>query len=200
MIFNETILDGQHVALEPITNSHRDGLVAAIKDGELWRLNVTTVPHPDDLDGFIKQAVAEHSAGSGLTFVTVDKVTSEVVGSTRFMNAAVEHKRVEIGHTFLSKSRQRTAINTEAKLLMLTHAFEALGANRVELKTDYLNTVSRDAILRLGAQQEGILRNHMVMPDGRLRDTVMFSILDAEWQAVRAFLKSKVDERTAPKS
>ncbi len=172
MIFEPVVLRGKHVRLEPLSEKHKDGLCRAISDGELWNLFVTLVPHVNDIDGFFQNAFTAHESGDGLAFATIDEATNKVAGSTRFMKAHLPYKRVEIGFTFLGKSFQRTKINTEAKLLMLTHAFEALSLNRVELLTDYLNTKSRNAILRLGAKQEGVLRNHMVMPDGRVRDSV----------------------------
>lgn len=185
-------LTGRYCRLEPIAEKHLDGLKLAIQDGELWKLVVTTVPHPDELVEFYHSAKIRHEAGEGLTFATIDQKNDKVVGSTRFMSASLEHKRIEIGTTFLSQSAQRTAVNSEAKLLMMTHAFEVLMVNRLELKTDYLNTISRTAILRLGAKEEGVLRNHMVMRDGRVRDTVMFSILKNDWAAIKKDLKDKL--------
>lgn len=192
MQFAKVTLEGQFVHLRPLTRDHADGLRKAVRDGELWKLFVTLVPGPDEVDNYIDVALTQHAAGQGLAFATVDKVTGTVVGSTRFMKADVSNKRVEIGATFLAKSHQRSRFNTEAKLLMLTHAFEVLEMNRVELITDYLNTTSRNAILRLGAKQEGILRNHMVMPDGRVRDSVLFSIIKYEWPGVKQNLLYKL--------
>ncbi|MDF1780161.1 MAG: GNAT family protein [Alcanivoracaceae bacterium] len=192
MSFEEVTLEGENVRLEPLQDSHVEGLCQAISDGELWKLFVTLVPHINDIDTFMANARLAHQLGEGLVFATIDKRTGKVAGSTRFMKANLENKRVEIGFTFLGKSFQRTKINTEAKLLMLTHAFETLELNRVELLTDYLNTTSRNAILRLGAKQEGILRNHMVMPDGRVRDSVIFSILKNEWAGVKQSLQYKL--------
>jgi RimJ/RimL family protein N-acetyltransferase len=135
----------------------------------------------------------------GLAFATIDKATNKVVGSTRFMKANLANKRVEIGFTFLGTSWQKTHINTEAKLLMLTHAFETMALNRVELLTDFLNTTSRNAILRLGAKEEGILRNHMIMPDGRVRDSVIYSIISNEWAGVKQHLNAKLNRRIETK-
>lgn len=191
-MFEPVVLRGKHVRLEPLSEKHKGGLCRAISDGELWSLFVTLVPHVNDIDGFFRNAFAAHEAGDGLAFATIDEATNQVAGSTRFMKANLPYKRVEIGFTFLGKSFQRTKINTEAKLLMLTHAFEALGLNRVELLTDYLNTKSRNAILRLGAKQEGVLRNHMVMPNGRVRDSVLFSIISSEWPGVKQNLEYKL--------
>ena len=192
MPLTKLTLEGQYVRLEPITEAHREGLRAAIADGELWRLFVTLVPHPDQVDEFLSDAQAEYQRGEGLTFATMDKASNRVAGSTRFMKANLPNKRVEIGFTFLGKAWQKTAVNTEAKLLMLTHAFETLGLNRVEFLTDYLNAASRNAILRLGAKEEGILRNHMVMRDGRVRDSVLYSVVSHEWPGVKQNLLTKL--------
>lgn len=185
-------LTGQHVRLEPLSRAHLTGLKAAITDGQLWQLMVTSVPHPDDVEAFYQDAVKAHQAGHALAFATINQATNQVVGSTRFMNANLLHHRLEIGFTFIAQSQQRTATNTEAKLLMLSHAFEQLQLNRVEFLTDYLNQRSRQAILRLGAKQEGILRNHMQMPDGRIRDSVIFSITQHEWPGIKALLLEKL--------
>ena len=181
-------LEGKFVRLEPLADRHREGLCDAVRDGALWKLHVTAVPHPDEMEGFLDRAREMLGAGSGLAFATVDKATGRVAGSTRFMNASADDKRVEIGYTFLGKTHQRTRINTETKLLMLTHAFETLGWYRVELITDYLNTRSRQAILRLGAKEEGLLRSHMIMRDGRVRDSVLFSIIKSEWPGIKTHL------------
>ncbi|WP_225666829.1 GNAT family N-acetyltransferase [Thalassolituus oleivorans] len=191
-MFEPVVLKGKHVRLEPLSEKHTEGLCRAISDGELWNLFVTLVPHVRDIDTFLSNALAAHQSGDGLAFATIDEATNQVVGSTRFMKANLPYKRVEIGFTFLGKSFQKTRINTEAKLLMLSHAFETLGLNRVELLTDYLNTTSRNAILRIGAKQEGILRNHMVMPDGRIRDSVLFSIIANEWPGIKQNLEYKL--------
>ncbi len=185
-------LHGRHVRLEPLSSDHLTGLKAAINDGQLWQLMVTSVPHPDDVEAFYQDAVKAHQAGQALAFATINQASNQVVGSTRFMNANLLHHRLEIGFTFIAQSQQRTATNTEAKLLMLSHAFEQLQLNRVEFVTDFLNHRSRQAILRLGAKQEGILRNHMQMPDGRIRDSVVFSITCHEWAGVKAFLEEKL--------
>ncbi|GAB3094059.1 GNAT family N-acetyltransferase [Aestuariicella hydrocarbonica] len=191
-MFEQVTLKGAHVRLEPLSERHVEGLRRAISDGELWKLFVTMVPDPDGVEEFVHNAQSAHASGDGLAFVTIDKTTNQIAGSTRFMHANLLHKRVEIGFTFLGRSFQKTPINTEAKLLMLTHAFECLGLQRVELLTDYLNTPSRNAILRLGAKQEGILRNHMVMANGRVRDSVLFSIIENEWAGVKQNLQTKL--------
>ena len=193
-MFEKVTLEGSLVRLEPLSEAHHQGIRQAILDGELWKLFVTFVPHPDELDGFFKFADHCHAQGDGLAFATIDKRTGKVAGSTRFMKANLAHKRVEIGFTFLGKQCQKTPINTEAKLLMLTHAFEQLEMNRVEFLTDYFNYQSRNAILRLGAKQEGIMRNHMVMPNGRVRDTVMFSIIANVWPGVKVNFLFKLEQ------
>ena len=193
MKFEPIVLDGQYVRLEPISTNHKEGLCAAISDGQLWKLFWTNVPNPKDIDQFLDNANIDHGLGNSLTFATIDKINgNQIAGSTRFMNPNRQHKRVEIGFTFLGKKWQRTMMNTEAKLLMLTHAFEELDLNRVEFLTDYLNTPSRQVILRLGAKEEGILRRHQVMRDGRTRDSVIFSIVKDEWQGVKQNLMYKL--------
>jgi len=192
MKFNIITLEGYHVRLEPLEIKHRQGLIDAISDGELWKLFVTLVPKIGDVDDFINKSIIGHKNGESLIFATLDKLTGKVVGSTRFMRADFQNKRVEIGFTFLAKSHQKSKINTEAKLLMLEHAFEDLNLNRVEFLTDYLNTNSRNAILRLGAKEEGLLRNHMIMPDGRVRDSVIFSIIKNEWSGIKQHLLYKL--------
>ena len=192
MEFENIILEGTHVRLEPLCRLHKEGLCKAIADGELWNLHVTLVPHISNIDVFIDNALQAFKSQDGLTFVTIDKKSNTIAGSTRFMKTNLPHKKVEIGFSFLGKSWQRTRINTEAKLLMLTHAFEILNLNRVELITDYLNTRSREAILRIGAKQEGILRNHMIMPDGRVRDSVLYSIIKNEWTGTKSHLSFKL--------
>lgn len=186
------VLQGKHVRLEPLSASHKAGLCDAIHDGELWKLHVTLVPHPDIINEFLSDALQAYETGDGLTFAIIDIKTSKIAGSTRFMKANYPYKRIEVGYTFLGKSWQRTRINTEVKLLMLSHAFETLDFNRVEFLTDYLNNRSRQAILRLGAKEEGVLRNHMIMPDGRVRDSVLFSIIKNEWPGIKQHLSCKL--------
>ena len=179
MAFTQQPLSGQHVRLEPLQAKHLPGLALAIEDGQLWQLMATSVPHPDDLETFYELAQADVKSGVAEVYATLNS-QQQVIGSTRFMNTDWPHQRTEIGFTFIAKSHQRTAINTEAKWLMLGHAFEQLKMNRVAFRTDFLNQVSRRAIERLGAKPEGVLRNHMVMGDGRVRDTVVYSILKHE--------------------
>ena len=195
MSFDKVTLEGSHVRLEPLSEHHRSELIEAIADGELWNLFVTLVPRIEGIDEFIENAINAQLSADGLAFATIDKVSNRVVGSTRFMKASLPNRRVEIGFTFIAKSFQKTQINTEAKLLMLAHAFETLKLNRVEFLTDYLNSASRNAIVRLGAKEEGILRNHMVMPDGRVRDSVLFSITNNEWPGIKQNLSYKLENK-----
>jgi len=192
MELDKVTLEGQYVKLEPLSVKHREALIGAISDGELWNLFVTLVPSIENIDRFIEEAIAAHCNEDGLVFATIDKASGKVVGSTRFMKSNFANKRIEIGYTFIAKSYQKSKVNTDAKLLMLTYAFENLQLNRVELLTDYLNTKSRHAILRLGAKEEGVLRNHMVMPDGRVRDSVLFSIINNEWAGIKQNLLYKL--------
>ena len=158
----------------------------------LWEIPVTSVPGPEDLPQFFADAETAFKQGRELAFATVDSTGGRVIGSTRFRMIEAAHRRVEIGFTFIAAGFQRTAVNTEAKLLMLGHAFDVWNVNRVEFLTDVLNTKSRNAIERIGARQEGILRSHMVMRDGRIRDSVIFSILREEWPAVKGQLTARL--------
>jgi RimJ/RimL family protein N-acetyltransferase len=194
-------LQGREVALEPLRPDHADALRAVAADGELWRLWYTTVPRAEDTEAYIATALALAAQGSAMPLVVrrldPDGRPGQVVGCTRYMNIDAKNRRCEIGSTFYAKSVQRSAVNTETKLLLLTHAFETLGAIAVEFRTHYMNQASRAAIARLGAKQDGILRNHQIMPDGSYRDTVVFSIVAAEWPAVRNNLRFKLAARSA---
>ncbi|MBV9773232.1 MAG: GNAT family N-acetyltransferase [Gemmatimonadetes bacterium] len=187
-----TTLAGRHVRLEPLSLAHVDALCEVGLDPELWRWTLTLIRTPEEMRDFVETALREQAAGVSLPFATVDAATGRVIGSTRFGNVSREHRRVEIGWTWVARPWQRTPANTEAKYLMLRHAFETLGCVRVELKTDALNARSRAAILRIGAREEGILRRHMISQGGRMRDTVYFSVLDDEWPGVRAALEAKL--------
>jgi RimJ/RimL family protein N-acetyltransferase len=189
-------LAGAHVRLEPLTLAHVPALVEVGLDPELWQLTVNQVRSPADMQRYVETALGEQAAGRALPFATVDAASGRVVGSTRLGSIDAGNRRVEIGWTWLAPAWQRTALNTEAKLLLLEYAFDGLGCIRVELKTDVLNERSRAAILRLGAVEEGVLRSHQITTSGRVRDTVYFSILAAEWPAVRAGLKLKLERRT----
>lgn len=191
--FSEVILKGNLVTLQPLKAEHADPLVMAAADGELWKLWFTGVPSKENVQNYIDFAFAEKDAGRSLAFVVVENATGKIVGCTRFCNAVPANKRLEIGHTWYSKSVQRSGINTECKYLLLSHAFEQLDAIAVEFRTHWHNIPSRNAIARLGAKQDGVLRNHQKMADGSYRDTVVFSIINHEWLAVKANLTFKMN-------
>jgi RimJ/RimL family protein N-acetyltransferase len=183
-------LSGRHVRLEPLVDGHMEALGRHGNDVDLWKFMKYARPDPREAVRAWSEAVRAMTAkGDGLAWAVVDAASGEAVGGTTYLDVAPADKRLEIGNTWLGKAVWRSAINTEAKLLLLRHAFEELGCNRVQLKTDGRNERSQAAIARLGAVREGVLRAHMVMPDGWLRDTVMFSIVAAEWPAVRARLQ-----------
>ena len=188
------ILEGKIVRLEPLSLAHLDGLIAVGLDPELWRWTTSRARTPDAMRDYVEEALAEQRAGTSLPFATAERESGRVIGSTRFGNIAPAHRKVEIGWTWIARDRQRTPVNTEAKYLMLRHAFEVWECVRVELKTSALNEKSRRAILRIGATEEGILRQHMINADGSLRDTVYFSIIDREWPAVKARLETMLNE------
>jgi N-acetyltransferase len=190
-------LEGQYVRLEPLTPAHADALVAAAYDGELWNTTVTIIPEASGMKDYVQAALNGQAAGKELPFVIIRKPSHEVVGTTRFYDISAPDRKAAIGYTWLSQSAQRTAVNTETKFLLLAHAFETCRCVRVELITDVLNKQSRAAILRLGAKQEGILRNHLILPSGRSRDSVVFSIIDSEWPEVKAALAAKLQSRLA---
>jgi RimJ/RimL family protein N-acetyltransferase len=181
-------LVGEHATLEPLGREHEGAIRAAAADGELWRLWYTSVPSPEATAAWLDTALSMRETLGALPFVIRDNRTGEVVGSTRYFNVEAAHRRLEIGHTWHAKRVQRTAINTECKLLLLTHAFEQLSCIAVEFRTSFFNFQSRRAIARLGAKQDGILRNHQLTPDGTLRDTVVFSVIAGEWPAVKRHL------------
>ena len=196
MIASPVVLEGRHVRLEPLTQAHHAALCAIGLDPELWELIPYRVGTPEDMAAYIQTALNFQAAGSALPFATVHAPSGQVIGSTRFMNIDMANRRVEIGATWIAQPWRRTAVNTEAKYLMLRHAFETLGCIRVELKTDALNQRSRNAIRRIGATEEGTLRQHMVTWNGRLRDSVYFSILDSEWPWVKQDLEQKLTRET----
>jgi RimJ/RimL family protein N-acetyltransferase len=187
-----TTLEGERIRLEPLSQAHQGALCAVGLDDELWRWSPNPLRTPADMAAYIAFALAEQSAGRALPFAIIDRATGQAIGSTRFGAIEPAHRRVEIGWTWLGRSWQRTAANTEAKYLLLQHAFESLGCLRVELKTDALNERSRAAIRRIGAREEGTLRSHMVTASGRVRDTVYYSILDVEWPLVKRDLESRL--------
>lgn len=182
-------LIGRQVRLEPLSLAHLEPLAAVVLEPALWEWTISRVTTAEELERYIRTALSWSEEGHALAFATIETAGGTVVGTTRFGNYDPEHKRIEIGWTTVATAWQRTAINTEAKLLMLTHGFETLGLNRVELKTDALNHRSRAAIQRLGAHEEGVLRAHAVTSTGRVRDTVYYSIVATEWPAVRARLE-----------
>ena len=189
MSMEPVVLEGRYVRLEPLTLEHAGALWAVSDHAELYRYKPYVLRSEDDLRRFITAAQAQQASGTALAFATVAVTGNEVVGSTGFHVADWQHRRIEIGGTWVTPAHQRTRINTEAKYLMLRHAFETLALLRVEFKTDSLNTKSRTALLRIGATEEGTFRNHMVMPDGRHRHSVYYSIIDSEWPAVKARLE-----------
>ncbi|MFN8177453.1 MAG: GNAT family N-acetyltransferase [bacterium] len=185
-------LEGRAVRLEPLSLEHLDGLCAVGLDAEIWRWSTEPIETREEMRRYVETALAWRAAGSALPFATIDRASGAVVGSTRFAAIDVAHRRAEIGWTWIARTHWRSAVNTEAKYLMLRHAFEAWRCVRVELKTDALNERSRTAIRRLGAVEEGTLRAHMIAKSGRLRDSVYFSILEPEWPTVRAGLEAKM--------
>ena len=182
-------LSGAHASLEPLAADHADAIRAAAADGLLWQLWYTSIPSPDKTQAWLATALDLRERHGAMPFVVRDNASGDIVGSTRYFNVDAVNRRLEIGHTWYAKRAQRTPINTECKLLLLTHAFEVLGCIAVEFRTHWFNHASRAAIERIGAKQDGVLRNHQLMPDGSRRDTVVFSILDGEWPAVKTHLR-----------
>ena len=185
-------LQGQGIILRPLQYTDADALLRAAADGELWNLTVTVVPSATTVDAYLKKALDGREAGTVMPFVIVLKETGEVIGSTRFWKIDPLNRKLEIGSSWISARFQKTFVNTEAKYLMLCHAFDVLDCVRVQFTTDENNQKSRNAILRLGAQQEGIVRHERIMPDGRKRNSVRFSIIDDEWPQVRLNLERKL--------
>jgi RimJ/RimL family protein N-acetyltransferase len=190
-------LSGRHVRLEPLSREHAPGLRAAMADGELWRLWYTAVPSPEGLDEYIDTALRGQQAGTDLPFVVRDGA-GEIVGSTRYCRIEQANHRLEIGYTWYAQRAQRTALNTEAKRLLLGHAFDTLKSIAVEFRTHWFNHRSRAAIARLGAKQDGVLRNSSRHPDGSFRDTVVFSIIESEWPTVRQHLDYQLARERSP--
>ena len=185
-------LHGSLVSLEPLTRLRLAELAAVGLDPELWRLQPRAIESVADMQAYIEQALAEQARETSLPFVIVRRSDRSVVGSTRFMDIALAHRRLEIGATWLARGAQRTGVNVEAKLLLLRHAFDTVGAQKVVFKTEALNVQSRAAILALGASEEGTFRRHLIAENGRMRDMVYFSILDSEWPAVRSRLQGRL--------
>ena len=192
MNIHPIILEGKHVRLEPLTQAHHAQLCEVGFDDELWRLTTTIIRTPEDMKKYIDAALKDFSDGKALPFAIIEKASGKAVGSTRFGNIDPTHRRVEIGWTWVARQWQRTFINTEAKYLLLSHAFDTLGCMRVEFKTDSTNSRSRNALTRIGAIEEGVFRNHMIMPGGRIRHSVYFSIIDSEWNEVKRELEKKL--------
>jgi RimJ/RimL family protein N-acetyltransferase len=194
MAFIEPVtLRGQHVTLEPLSAEHEAGLALAVADGELWKLWYTTTVRPEAMGAEIARRLALQASGAMLPFAVRRNDTGALCGMTTYMDVDAKNRRVEIGSTWHAQSAQRTGINTESKLLLLTHAFETLRCIAVEFRTSFMNQQSRAAIARLGAKQDGILRNHQLTREGLLRDTVVFSIIESEWPTVRRHLQHKLD-------
>jgi N-acetyltransferase len=199
-VIEPVTLHGKYVTLEPLNEEHRDGMVAAASDGELWNLWYTHVPRPEEMRAEIRRRLALQEAGSMLPFATRlnDPITGapgRIIGMTTFCNIDAELPRVEIGHTWNAVGVQGSGTNPDSKRLLLGHAFETLGCVAVEFRTHWMNMPSREAIARLGAKQDGVLRSHRRMADGSLRDTVVFSILAAEWPQVRSGLDLRVAKK-----
>jgi RimJ/RimL family protein N-acetyltransferase len=197
MVLQKVAMEGRHVRLEPLAQAHLPGLEHAIADGELWTNRYTFVPEPGQLQDFLDDAERGFEAGRELAFAILERKGGRVVGSSRFRGIAAHHRRLEIGFTFIARSWQRTCVNTEAKYLMLRYAFDQWQCQRVEFLADNLNVQSRAAIARLGAREEGVLRSHYVMRDGRVRDTAVYSIVKEEWEQVCAALEGKLLEHAA---
>lgn len=187
-------LRGPHASLEPLTPAHCDELIAAVRDGELWKLWYTFVPTPERMSEEIERRLSLQAVGAMLPFAVRD-AEGAVCGMTTYMNVDAVHRRVEIGSTWYAKRVQRSAVNTQCKLLLLAHAFEPLDCIAVEFRTHFFNHASRRGIERLGAKQDGILRNHQIAPNGTLRDTVVYSIIASEWPTVKAHLNYQLNER-----
>jgi N-acetyltransferase len=182
-------LRGRYATLEPLAQLHHDGLVDAVNDGELWKLWYTTVPAPEKMAAEIDRRLALQANGTMLPFAVIDAAANRPIGMTTYMNVDRANRRVEIGSTWYARSAQRTPVNTESKLLLLTHAFEALDCIAVEFRTHIFNHQSRRGIERLGAKLDGILRNHQITPNGTLRDTCVYSIIAGEWPTVKTHLE-----------
>jgi RimJ/RimL family protein N-acetyltransferase len=191
-------LEGRHVRLVPLTLEHVPALWEAGNDPDLWRWTISQPASEDDMRRYVEAALARRAAGAALPFATLEAASGRVIGSTRYHNWEPPHPRVEIGYTFVARPWQRTPANTEAKYLMLRHAFETLGLVRVELRTNALNARSRAAIARIGGVEEGTLRRHMLSDAGTLRDTVYFSILDDEWPRVKRRLEETLARPWSP--
>jgi RimJ/RimL family protein N-acetyltransferase len=186
-------LAGEHASLEPLGREHEQALQRAAADGELWQLWYTSIAPPEKMGEYIDTALDMREHLGAMPFVVREKPSDDIVGCTRYFNVDAINRRLEIGHTWYSRRVQRGPINTECKLLLLTHAFEKLQCIAVEFRTHWFNHASRTAIARLGAKQDGVLRNHQLSADGSKRDTVVFSIIDGEWPAVKQHLRYQLE-------
>jgi len=186
-------LTGRFVTLQPLSPAHLTGLQEAASDGELWNLFFTSVPKPEEMLQWIDATLSLQQKNEALPFVVFENFSGKIVGTTRYCNLDTANRRLEIGYTWYARRVQRSAINTECKLLLLRHAFEQLKCIAVEFRTDWLNQISQRAIERLGAKRDGILRNHKIMPDGRIRDSVVYSILNTEWNGIQKNLSFKLE-------
>ncbi|GHB69175.1 GNAT family N-acetyltransferase [Persicitalea jodogahamensis] len=191
---NSIKLEGKKVDLVPLEKSHREGLMKAAADGELWNIWYTLIPTEETIDTYLENAFREQENGKSLPFAVVNKADGRIIGTTRYCNIDSANRRLEIGHTWYAKSVQRTGVNTECKYLLLRHAFESLHTIAVEFRTNWFNYRSRNAILRLGAKQDGVLRNHRIDQQGLLRDTVVFSIIQSEWKTVKMSLEFEMSK------
>lgn len=193
------ILENENVRLIPLEKSHRAALLEAAKDGELWNLWFTSVPSESTIDAYIESALNQEAAQKSIPFVIINTVNNQIIGSTRFCSIDENNRRLEIGYTWYAQSFQRTGINTNCKYLLLQYAFENLNCIAVEFKTHFFNYRSRTAIAKLGARQDGILRNHRIGSNSIIRDTVIFSIIESEWKAVKRNLEFRLSKGASKK-
>ena len=190
---NALVLSGDTVKLVPLEKNHKAGLLQAASDGNLWELWFTSVPDKNTIDAYLEKALSQKEKGIEFPFTVIDVNTNTIIGCTRFYNMQPENRRLEIGYTWYAKSHQRTGVNSNCKLLLLQYAFEELDCIAVQLITNWFNIKSREAIARLGAKQDGVLRNHSINKDGSYRDTVVFSITETEWSGVKKNLQLKLN-------
>ncbi len=190
-------LADERIRLEPLGLQHVEGLARAAADGELWTIRVTSVPDPDDTRGYVERALQGFAEGHRLAFAVIDAASGDVIGSSSYHDIVAAVERLEIGYTWYAKSRQRTHVNASAKMLLMTHAFETLGAKLVGWRTDNFNFASQRAIARLGAKKDGVLRHHAVRRDGTIRDTVLYSMSAGEWPEAKAELRARLARPTS---
>lgn len=188
---DQPVLEGRHILLRPMVRSDGSAIVDAASDGKLWELFYTVVPGPESINAYLDRAEREQGWGRIMPFAVIEKASGDLVGATRYMRMNAPHRRLEIGTTFYASRVQRTPINSEAKLLLLTHAFESMNCVCVQFRTDHFNFASQRAIERLGAKRDGLIRNHQII-DGRVRDTVLYSILANEWEGVKRNLQMRL--------